>query len=169
MALAACERQLPPVFAKSRVVIVCSPESAGECGAAIYRFGGVVSHFFIVVLLASGVWGNRCATLDWEALSREETGMGKPPGCVVKIAQFHCGYCATLFAKKVGIHTIQILTDGLSLVLCQIAHDPETAFQALSPSLSAMVGPSSQIWASTGTKWVGAWCLRTKASTTSNT
>ena len=39
-------------------------ESALEGGAAIHRFGCVISHIFIVVLLPLRVWGNRCATLE---------------------------------------------------------------------------------------------------------
>jgi len=41
-------------------------EGTFECGAAIYRFGCVVSHIFSVVLQTDGVWGNRCATLEQE-------------------------------------------------------------------------------------------------------
>ena len=37
-------------------------ESAFECGAAIHRFGCVISHIFIVVLLPVRALGNRCAT-----------------------------------------------------------------------------------------------------------
>ena len=41
-------------------------EGAFECGAAIHRFGGVISHIFIVVLPPVLVLGIRCATLEQE-------------------------------------------------------------------------------------------------------
>jgi hypothetical protein len=46
-------------------------ERAFECGAAAHRFGGVISHIFIVVLLPVCVPGNGCATLEQERLLRE--------------------------------------------------------------------------------------------------
>jgi hypothetical protein len=39
-------------------------EGTFERGAAVQRFGCVVSHTFSVVLLTVRVWGNRCATLE---------------------------------------------------------------------------------------------------------
>jgi hypothetical protein len=44
-------------------------ESAFERGAAIHRFGCVISHIFIVVLLPGRALGNRCATFLQEMLS----------------------------------------------------------------------------------------------------
>jgi hypothetical protein len=44
-------------------------ESAFECGAAIHRFGCVISHIFIVDLLPARALGNRCATLLQKTLS----------------------------------------------------------------------------------------------------
>ena len=41
-------------------------ESARECGAAIHRFGCVISHIFIVVFLPFRLLSNRCATLEPE-------------------------------------------------------------------------------------------------------
>ena len=38
---------------------------AFECGAAIHRFGCVISHIFIIDLLAATVPGNGCATLEY--------------------------------------------------------------------------------------------------------
>ncbi len=40
-------------------------ESTCECGPAVHRFGSVISHTFIVVLLVVRSWGRRCATLEW--------------------------------------------------------------------------------------------------------
>jgi hypothetical protein len=40
-------------------------EGTCECGPAIHRFGSVISHIFIVVLLVVPSWGSRCATLEW--------------------------------------------------------------------------------------------------------
>jgi hypothetical protein len=40
-------------------------KGTGECGPAIHRFGSVISHTFIVVLLVVPSWGSRCATLEW--------------------------------------------------------------------------------------------------------
>ena len=40
-------------------------EGTGECGPAVHRFGGVISHIFIVVFLAVRSWSSRCATLEW--------------------------------------------------------------------------------------------------------
>jgi len=39
-------------------------EGAGKGGAAVHWFRGVISHIFIVVLLAGADSGNRCATLE---------------------------------------------------------------------------------------------------------
>ena len=50
--------------------------SAFECGAAIHRFGCVISHIFIVVLLPVRALGNRCATLLlYHVPSRETLAM----------------------------------------------------------------------------------------------
>ena len=38
-------------------------EGACEGGAAIHRFGRVISHIFMVILLRVRAWGNRRATL----------------------------------------------------------------------------------------------------------
>ena len=51
-------------------------EGAFECGAAVHRFGCVISHIFIVVLLTLRVLGNRCATLEQETLSLAGSGAG---------------------------------------------------------------------------------------------
>ncbi len=40
-------------------------EGAGECGPAVHRFGRVISHVFIVVLLMVWRLGNGCATSEW--------------------------------------------------------------------------------------------------------
>jgi hypothetical protein len=50
-------------------------ESACECGAAIHRFGCVISHIFIVVLLPVRALGNRCTTLLQETLSLAGSGV----------------------------------------------------------------------------------------------
>jgi hypothetical protein len=39
-------------------------ERTCECDPAVHRFGGVISHIFIVVLLMVRGVGNRCATLE---------------------------------------------------------------------------------------------------------
>jgi hypothetical protein len=39
-------------------------KGAGKGGATIHRFGCVISHVFIVVLLTGVDSGNRCATLE---------------------------------------------------------------------------------------------------------
>jgi len=44
-------------------------EGACEGGAAIHRFGCVMSHLFMVVLLTVSAMGNRCATVEQEQLS----------------------------------------------------------------------------------------------------
>lgn len=43
-------------------------EGAFERDAAVHRFGCVISHTFIVVLLPVRVVSNRCATLEQEIL-----------------------------------------------------------------------------------------------------
>jgi hypothetical protein len=47
-------------------------EGAFECGDAIYRFDRVISHVSMVVLLSSGPWVNRCATLGPESCYQRE-------------------------------------------------------------------------------------------------
>ncbi len=39
-------------------------EGTCECDPAVHRFGGVISHIFIVVLLMVRGLGKRCATLE---------------------------------------------------------------------------------------------------------
>jgi hypothetical protein len=41
-------------------------EMTFKCGAAIHRFGRVISHFSIVVLLPVQAWGKRCAPFEQE-------------------------------------------------------------------------------------------------------
>jgi hypothetical protein len=51
-------------------------ENACKCGAAIHRFGCVISHTFIVVLLPLRALGNRCATFLQETLSLAGSTVG---------------------------------------------------------------------------------------------
>jgi hypothetical protein len=53
-------------------------KGAGEGGAAIHRFRGVISHIFIVVLLADGDSGIRCATLGWKICCAGPGGTALP-------------------------------------------------------------------------------------------
>jgi hypothetical protein len=45
-------------------------ECAFECGAAVTRFGCVISHIFSVVLLPVRALGDRCATLERKVVGR---------------------------------------------------------------------------------------------------
>jgi len=47
-------------------------ERAFECGAAVHRFGGVISHIFIVVPLSVRGPGNRCATFEQAPRNAED-------------------------------------------------------------------------------------------------
>src|ERR1700674_4747429 len=67
---------LPFVLLKSGVGDAMLAESACEYGAAIHRFGCVISHTFIVVLLPRRALDNRCATFLQETLSPAWSAVG---------------------------------------------------------------------------------------------
>ena len=73
---AACVRRLPFVLLKSRVVTLCSQKVHWNAVPPVHRFGCVISHIFIVVLLPVRALGNRCATLLlYHVPSRETLAM----------------------------------------------------------------------------------------------
>ena len=55
--------------------------SAFECGAAIHRFGCVISHIFIVVLIPVRALGNRRATLLHSSLAARHVGQATDNIC----------------------------------------------------------------------------------------
>ena len=64
-------------------------ESACEYGAAIHRFGCVIAHTFIVVLLPLRALGNRCATFLQETLSPAGSAVGAILAFDIPCAQWH--------------------------------------------------------------------------------
>jgi hypothetical protein len=65
-------------------------EGTCECGPAVHRFGSVISHIFIVVLLVVPSWGSRFATLEWGNNGRPGlvANSAPPGGFVLKTVRF---------------------------------------------------------------------------------
>jgi hypothetical protein len=75
------------------------PSSGSSCGG---HTGSPVSASPIGEWNGCGSGQSVCEPWIGKLLSREKTGRGKTTKCVVRIVQFHCGCCATLFARKVN-------------------------------------------------------------------